>query len=95
MVETIGSLLWYLSSILRKIYLLLSFEEDQTCSTMVGDLCGCMKDRRESHGGEMEGIQGIMEVTILSHGLQRGTNYEVVVPSVRTGIRSEKIHFKV
>jgi hypothetical protein len=71
------------------------FEDDWTCSAMVGDLCGCTEDRREAHGGEMGGIQGIIEVTILSHGLQRGTNHEVVVPSVRTGTRSEKIHFRV
>jgi hypothetical protein len=45
------------------------FEDDQTCSIVVGELCGCIEDRQESHDYEMGGLQGITEVTILSHRL--------------------------
>jgi hypothetical protein len=39
---------------------------------VVGELCGCIEDRKEAHDYEMGGLQGIVEVTILSHRLQRG-----------------------
>jgi hypothetical protein len=65
----------------------------RTCSIVVGELCGCTEDRKESHGYEMGGIQGIVEVTILSHRLRRGATHEVVVPSSRIGTRSARIHF--
>jgi hypothetical protein len=71
--------------------ILCSFEYDQTYSVVVGELCGCVKDRKEAHGDEMEGIQGISEVTILFHQTQIGTNHEVEVPSSRTRKRSATI----
>jgi hypothetical protein len=65
---------------INRVDLLFSFEYDQTSSVAVGELCGCAKDRKESHSDEMEGIQGISEVTILFHQTQIGTNHEVEVP---------------
>jgi len=69
LVEIIGSLIWSLSNPRKKIDLLYPLEDDQTCSTMVGELCGFLDNRSEAHGDEMEGLQGIVEVTILSHRL--------------------------
>jgi hypothetical protein len=62
---------------------------------MVGELCGCIEDRKQTHGKEMGGLQGIVEVIILSYRLQRRETREVEVPSTRTKTRSERIHFSV
>jgi len=49
----------------------------------VGELCGCTEDLQEAHGDEIGGLQGITQVTILSHRLKRGTTHEVEARSAR------------
>jgi hypothetical protein len=66
-----------LSNPRNTIDILFPFEDDQTCSVVVGDLCGCIEDRKESHGDERGGLQDINKVTIISHRLRRGTNHGV------------------
>jgi len=60
---------------------------------VVEELCGWTKEKKESHGDEMGGLQSIIQVTIISHRLRRGTTHEVPVPSTRIGTRSARIHF--
>ena len=37
---------------------------------IVGELCGCTKDRQEAHGFEMGRFQGIVDITIPSIGYE-------------------------
>jgi hypothetical protein len=62
-------LLWSLSNPRNSANFLFPFEDDHTFSTMMGELCGCSEDIQEDHVYKMEGLQGIIEVTILSHRL--------------------------
>jgi hypothetical protein len=73
-------------------YFLFLFEDVQTCSSMVGELCGCTKGRQEAHDYEMGGLQSIVEVIIVSHRLQRGVAHEVVVRLTRTRKKGARIH---
>jgi hypothetical protein len=93
LVETIVSLLWCLSNPINTTDLLFPFEDDRTCFAIVGELCGCVDNRKKSHGDDRGGFQGITQVTILSHKIPRGTTNEVEVPLERIGTRSGRVHF--
>jgi hypothetical protein len=62
---------------------------------VVGELCGCNVDGKESHGYKMGGIRVIVEVIILFHMLRSGEAHEVALPSTRTGTRGAIIHLLV
>jgi hypothetical protein len=69
MVETIGGLHCFLSNLRNTIDLLFPFQYVWTCSVVVGELCGSIEDRKEPHGDEVGGLQGITQVTVLSYRL--------------------------
>jgi hypothetical protein len=93
LVETNGSLIWPLSNPRNAADLFFLFEDDQTCSIVVGEQCLCIEDRKESHDYEMGELQGMVEITILSHRLRRDATHEMAVPSTRIGTRGARIHF--
>jgi len=42
----------------------------------------------------MGGVQGIVEIIVLSHSIQRETTHEMEVPSTRRGTRCPRIHIQ-
>jgi hypothetical protein len=56
LVETIVSLPWCLSNPINTTDLLFPFEDDRTCFAIVGELCGCVDNRKKSHGDDRGGF---------------------------------------
>ena len=79
MVESIISLLFPLPDARTTIDLFCSFEENQTCFVVVGELYGCIEDRQESNCNEMRRLQFFVQVTILSHWLRRRETHKMEI----------------
>jgi hypothetical protein len=92
LVETIDSLSRPYSNPRSIIDLFFMFEYGGTCSFVVGELCGCIENRKESHAYQVGGFEEIVKITILFHRLQRGVTHQMVVPSTRTWTKSTRIH---